>query len=158
MIIMGELARLPQHGFRAGVNEGIPSANYGAVAEALAVAELLRHGHEVAVPVVDNGIDLCVDYWARVQVKGAHRLTFEPREGFAYDRFQWSRLWGSDSERCRIDFFVLYGRDGERDRWWIVPASVVRSVAGSLNFLPNAVRGLSLEIAKYEDAWDALRR
>lgn len=158
MTVVGEVARLPQHGSRVGVNEGIPSANYGAVAEALAVAELLRHGHEVAVPVVDNGIDLCVDYWARVQVKGAHRLSFEPLAGRVYDRFMWSKLWGADRERARIDFFLLYGRDGERDRWWVVPSSVVRSVAGSLNFLPGAVRGLSLEIAKYEDAWDALRR
>lgn len=39
----------------------------------LAIAELLKRGHKVAVPVVDDdGVDLVVDYHVKVQVKSAN--------------------------------------------------------------------------------------
>lgn len=53
-----------------GVDAGVTTSASGMATQMEVVAELLRRGHKVAVPVVDDdGVDLVVNYCVKVQVK-----------------------------------------------------------------------------------------
>lgn len=124
---------------------------YGAVAEQLAIAELLRRGHKVAVPVVDDdGVDLVVNYSVRVQVKSAHRKRLETVPGYGYQTYSWNSKRGW----CLADVFLLYGRSPDvGDRWWVVPQAVVASASTMVNLYEGSSRGISAALASYEGAW-----
>lgn len=126
---------------------------YGAVAEHLAVVELLRRGHRVAIPVVDDdGVDLVVNYSLRVQVKNATRLPIEPKPGFVYEKFAWrsKRSWSE------ADIFMLHGVDTGVSRWWIVPAEHLIGAGASLALYVGGTRrmtSLQTAVRSCEDAW-----
>lgn len=122
---------------------------YGAVAEQLAIAELLLRGHRVAVPVVDDdGVDLVVDYRVRVQVKNAHRRDVETVPGYSYP----ASSWGSKRGWRDADVFMLHSAG----RWWIVPAWELVGHGKTLLVYADSLRGRSASIGQYEDAWHVL--
>ncbi len=128
---------------------------YGAVAEHLAIAKLLRRGHKVAIPVTDDdGVDLVVDYSIRVQVKNAHRRKFSPN-GVTYDKFAWS----CKSAWSRADVFLLHGLEPNGDsRWFVVPSDVIAGHGRTLLFYEAKVAAypdsMNARIASLEGAWD----
>lgn len=122
---------------------------YGALAEHLAITELLRRGHKVAVPVVDDdGVDLVVNYSVRVQVKNAHRRAVEVQPGYVYDKFGWR----SKHRWAEADVFLLHGYEGGLSRWWVVPAAALLGHAESLMLYVGG-KGGRQTIALFEDAW-----
>lgn len=123
---------------------------YGALAEHLAITELLRRGHKVAVPVVDDdGVDLVVNYSVRVQVKNAHRRPAEVQPGYVYDKFSWASKRGW----VAADVFLLHGQDGIKSRWWVVPASELLGHGNSLVLYVSGAGKRQARVAAYEDAW-----
>jgi hypothetical protein len=126
------------------------ASSYGKHAEHLAIAELLKRGHRVAVPVVDDdGVDIVVNYRTRVQVKSSNRSTLEPVSGYSYGRLAWSskRVW------TEADIFLLYGNS----RWWVVPASVLSGCGRTFSIYTEGTRQKNSRmatVAEYEDAWD----
>lgn len=108
---------------------GIGSSAFGAKAVHLAIAELLRRGHRVAVPVVDDdGVDLVVDYRVTVQVKSASLRVARPVLGYSYPAFKWFL----GTKRRTADVFLLHAAGDERDRWFVVRGDVVRMVKSTV--------------------------
>lgn len=128
-------------------------AAIGVAAEQLAIAALLRRGHKVAVPVVDDdGVDLIVDYRIRVQVKSGRRRDIETLPGYVYSAYGWSQLGRSAG---KVELFMLHGVTPlGADRWWIVPAVVFGDAPpNSLYLYEGSTRGRSARVAQYEEAW-----
>lgn len=123
---------------------------YGAVAEHLAIVELLRREHSVAIPVVDDdGVDLVVNYQLRVQVKNCQRTKLTPVPGYTYSRFAWSsrQLWE------KADVFLFHALDDGRSRWWVVPAAVLAGYSTTVSMYSGGKRHKVSRIAQYEDGW-----
>jgi PD-(D/E)XK endonuclease len=96
----------------------LTSSTRGAAAEQFVVAQALRHGFRIAVPVVDrDGVDLYIfnsrGELATVQVKTAkrHRATWR------------LRLTNNTRHRYTVDAFVAVAPGFEK--LWIVPGAVL---------------------------------
>ncbi len=134
----------------------ISSSAHGALAEQLAIVELLRRGHRVAVPVVDDdGVDLVVNYHLRVQVKNAMRKTqnLGPGGTYPYEGFKWS----SQYAWSEADIFILHGEEAAGSRWFIVPAFAITGHGKTLSMYdaPSAhAASAARTVALHEDRWD----
>lgn len=139
----------------SGVAALSPSCSaVGLLGEQLAIVELMRRGHKVAVPIVDDdGVDLVVNYRLRVQVKSSGLQRVEPKRGYVYYQYAWSQL---NRSRGKCDFFLLHALavDGA-DRWWVVPAGAM-PLRNDLRFTADASKGWGLRLAVYENAWGLL--
>lgn len=130
----------------------LSSSAYGALAEHMAVTELLRRGFKVARPVVDDdGVDLIVDYRITVQVKNSYRRA-QIRNGRSYTG--WS--WGSKGTWQEAQVFILHGSSGSGSRWWIVPRGAFRS-GRTLTVYEGMQRGVQQHLAAFEDCWEVFR-
>lgn len=109
----------------------------GTIAEHLAIAELLRRGHRVAVPVVDDdGVDLLVDYRIKVQVKSSAALSAERRRGSGsvgprrlskrYVTFHVSRCRATGAKPYDVDVFLLFDSRNTERIFYVIPASEIR--------------------------------
>lgn len=149
------LSLWPNEGLRVAARPAVESSAYGKIAELRAIDELIRRGHKVAIPVVDDdGVDLVVDYRTTVQVKTSHRRLMETAPGYSYGAFS----WGSGRNReFRADIYLLHAAGATGDRWWVVPADVLRGrCAGQINMYLESKRGLSATLREFEDRWDLL--
>lgn len=124
----------------------LPTGTRGKTTEFIAVAKLLERGCAVALPVVDDGVDLVVNHRIPVQVRSA-QLLVDASRGPRY-RFILTRQRGNGSGVWddRIDFFLLHGRD--TDEWWVCPA---KEILGKVRL---SVRPGSLP--EFSDAWHLL--
>ena len=132
----------------------VSSSAHGKIAEHLAIVELTRRGHRIALPVTDDdGVDLIVDYRTTVQVKNANRTVARPN-GYEYTGYTWS----NNRARWNADVFLLHAYEDSSSRWWVVPTSVLVELGAksSLN-LRNGSRGIGGAIAAHEDRWDIFR-
>ena len=91
-------------------------------------SELLRRGHRVLLPCIDDGVDLYTEDGIGIQVKssslGGNYYTFLFRS--------WKMIRGRKTQKYphldkRVDCVVLWGLDD--DILWVLPASVVRGMA-----------------------------
>jgi len=122
----------------------------GKASEYELTAELLRRGHNVAIPVVDDhAVDLVVNYRLRVQVKSSQR---NRQGGYSFS----GGVASGSLLRGSAEIFVLYGRGP--DVWWIIPRSALERCAGDakgigLNPKPTSRSGKSTELNEWIDAW-----
>lgn len=117
----------------------------GRAAELELAALLIERGHSVAQVLVDDGIDLVVDYSIKVQVKmtGAVRNNGAPAVEFDHRGSAGSRRPGGKSIiDPRVDLLVVKFRP--TGAWWVIP----RSVFGEVDRLV-----LGKKYAHYRDAW-----
>lgn len=130
-------------------------AAIGVAAENLAISVLLRRGHKVAVPVVDDdGVDLIVDYRLRVQVKSSSRRVVTTNPPYSYAAYMFS---GLNKSLGKVEFFLFHGvGDDGTDRWWVVPAAALAGCGPSVNIYEGSVRGTSARLMAYENAWELL--
>lgn len=153
---MESLFDAPAGAVNVAVLPTLSSTSYGKWAEQLAIVELLRRGHRVAVPVADDdGVDLVVNYRLRVQVKNAFRSTkgLGPGGSYLYDGFAWSAKCGW----LKSDVYLLHGDEGGASRWWVVPAEVLVGHGATLLLYEGARRSQRRSrasiVREYEDAW-----
>jgi hypothetical protein len=131
-------------------SHGIPrwgTSAKGTASEYGAIAKLLRLGHKVAVPVVDDdGVDLIVNYRTLVQVKSTtsrHVVTGYP----VLSPGRWVRDTRSDrapkfrSIAEHVDIVVIEATDVG---WWVMPRDVI---GGKRNF------SLGPRADQWRDAW-----
>jgi hypothetical protein len=145
----------------------VPGTRTGCISEHLAIVELLKRGHKVAVPVVDDeGIDLVVDYRTTVQVKSANN---PQRSGqgnawvFSLGGVKW-KANGAKNYRRPLEAQVHMFHAVTADAWWIVPtqwlleAGLGESTMGiSLTLNPGRSKYASLS-RTCRDAWDLLKQ
>lgn len=126
------------------------AATIGTIGEAKAIAKLLELGHAVAIPVVDDGVDLVVDYRLRVQVKTCSKA-MPPRPGVPLPYYGFSTAGGTKWRRgtrrlTYADFVICHVLSDEL--WWVIPSAELR--AASIQVTPGS------RYHRYRDAWDVL--
>jgi PD-(D/E)XK endonuclease len=108
---------------------GVGTSAMGSVAEMLLIAELLKRGHKVALPVVDDdGVDLVVNYRIAVQVKskgfrnpgGAISILVRDHRDKSRRR---DRL--KKGLRPHVDILAVYATDVAT--WWHIPRAEVQT-------------------------------
>ncbi len=130
-----------------------PEGANGVASEHEVIARLLRSGHKVAVPVVDDdGVDLIVNYRTTVQVKmsGLFQVTQGPNpERYHYNIFK------SPSKTWNADVFAFHGVGAEADTWWVIPAAVIRASGhkSAYNLRPPSAFDASPRFHEWIDAW-----
>ena len=132
------------------VPEGSLNVKNGIAAEYLVVSELLDRGHSVAIPVHDEGVDLVVNYSAKVQIKSSG-----PRSSGA--SFVWRIL-----NLRGVDLVVLVGRrPGAVTRYWVVPIGAFSEFADReaisipTNYdAPTRRPRRFTSLYEYENRWD----
>lgn len=128
------------------------AAAFGASVEHEVISILLRQGHKVAVPVVDDdGVDLIVDYRTTVQVKGKRDDGRRDYPRFTMVQTNVRRNMAGESRprrsavRSHVDVFVFFV---EGAGWWIVPRD---------QLTPWSVT-LGPEYARWRGAWHVFGR
>jgi hypothetical protein len=112
----------------------------GAMSEHLAIVALLRRGHNVAVPVVDDdGVDLVVDYRTTVQVKSSRYRKKAAAWVFSTSGGTYSANGEWRPSRSRPAQIYLCHAPLE-PAWWIVPMRWLREAG----FDPSRMDGFSL--------------
>ena len=121
-------------------------AAIGRAAELELAALLIERGHSVAQVLVDDGIDLVVDYCIKVQVKttsvtnvgGAPRVGFDTHSHVKRDRPGYYR-----GLNPRVD--ILAAKFRPTGAWWFIP----RDILGDRPCVT-----LNKKVAHYRDAWE----
>jgi hypothetical protein len=139
-------------------DEAITSSAFGAIAEQEAIVELVKRGHRVAVPVVDDhGVDLVVNYRVAVQVK-ATTTRFE--SGHVHVSLFSGKENGEKVPGLREHVDALIVRVPTEDAWFIFPRSVLEEVNAyrktgmAFHLTAAGTRGISRVLASYRDRWD----
>jgi hypothetical protein len=102
----------------------------GTVAEIRATAELLSRGHSVAIPVIDEGVDLVVDYSIKVQVKASGQRT--PHGAVMVSLAQRARNASGTRAKPLNDLVdVLLVMATDTGSWWVIPRSALE-MAGAI--------------------------
>lgn len=130
----------------------------GQITEHEAIVKLLRLGHQVAVPVVDDdGVDMIVNYKHLVQVKSQH--TQSQASGTSWI-FQYA---GPRRREVRADMFIFHA--APIDAWWVIPTAVLlefgigtRQTGLSLSTLPQRAYKHRHLSETYRDAWHLFDR
>jgi len=117
----------------------------GKMAEMLLVVELLKRGHKIALPLVDDdGVDVVVNYRKAVQVKSVGR----PLPGQAFHFLTLRKMNVGNGERRKmalaehVDVLAVYAHDA--CAWWHIPAA---EITGRKNLT------LGPKQAQWRDAW-----
>lgn len=125
----------------------------GRIVELRATAELVERGHAVAVPVVDDGVDLVVDYRVKVQIKSSTHVHAGSGSAYRgkryapvpYLTFNVSRKKGDGTRfRYDVDVFLLFDAREDQRVFYVVPASEM----GATGLL-----ALSRKYQGYREAW-----
>lgn len=128
----------------------------GAASEFLAIAKLIELGHDVALPVVDRGVDLVIDYRIKAQVKRGGVQANSDGRGASF-RLHNNRTSGEYTVEPDVYLFHAHAWDV----WWIIPTSELRE-AGALNrswiqLRQNPVyRSKYSRLDQYRGAWATL--
>jgi hypothetical protein len=147
---------------------GLSSSHKGALSEFAAIVELMRRGHKIAVPLVDDdGVDLIVDYHVKVQVKSSAaplRKGESWQFGFTRGRYlaDGSRIY----EQHRLGADVLICHAVPIDAWWIIPIERLREFgfgvemkhAISLSANPLINSRYAALATECRDAWDVFEK
>lgn len=136
----------------------ITSSSFGAIAEQEAIVELVKRGHRVAVPVVDDhGVDLVVNYRTPVQVKAT---TTRMGSGHVMVSLFSGKESGEKVPGLRQHVDALIVRLPVEDAWFIFPRVVLEEVNAyrktglAFHLNPHGTRGISRMLASYRDRWD----
>jgi hypothetical protein len=136
----------------------ITSSAFGAIAEQEAIVELVKRGHRVAVPVVDDdGVDLVVNYRTTVQVKAT---TARLESGQVVVSIFSGKDNGAKVPGLREHVDALIVRVPADDAWFIFPRSILEEVNAyrkhslAFHLSPSGTRGISRVLSTYRDRWD----
>lgn len=118
----------------------------GTIAEMRLVAELLSRGFKVAKPIVDDGVDLVVNYKLCLQIKSMSKATSFNSYQFKI-RNEWKTSKGSIDLAPEVDIIALYAID--IDGWWLIPREEVEGVT-TICITPEYVKNI---YNRWRDAW-----
>lgn len=130
-----------------------PQGAIGRASEFEVIARLLRSGHKVAVPVVDDdGVDLVVNYRTTVQVKMSG--VFQVAQGPNPEKYQYN-IFKSPSKTWNADVFIFHGVGPLGDTWWVIPAGVLADYghSSSQSLRPPTVANPTPRWHEWIDAW-----
>ena len=120
----------------------------GKAGEYMVASQLLLRGVPVALPAVDEGVDIYAGH-LRIQVKAARKIKVKTAGSWGYHFNIGTHKWNAQTRtfyrkrdaRAAVDFYVFWGID--ENRFWIVPSNLlpqcnVRIVEDSKRYTINA--------------------
>lgn len=118
----------------------------GTISEMRLIAELLSRGFKVAKPIVDDGVDLIVNYKICLQVKSLSKPGNSKSYAFKI-RNAWNTSKGSIDFAPEVDILVLHAID--INGWWLIPLEEVEE-AKTICITPEYTKNV---YNKWRDAW-----
>lgn len=136
----------------------LEATTIGALAEAKAIVELVKRGHSVARPVVDNGIDLLVyrpgGRVLTVQVKSTARGRLL-KTGSRNPSYTFTLHTGGGGARQLADVWLFHAHD--ENLWWVVPDAELIAPSKSVCIAATRdARGRRSALAAWLGCWSVI--